>query len=167
MDLLHETTHQTALGQFLDLTTSEPNKVDFSRFSLSVYSDIVIYKTAFYSFYLPWYAEHATSGHTAFTTVTDTAAAVADIGAIAAVAAVAAAIAAVAAVAAIAAIAAVGAVGTVAARPGPRGKSQPRHSPRLFLLCGSLASVFAPLTPRSPRRSLRTRAARLACDWRA
>merc|ERR1719198_1130355 len=53
MDLLHETTHQTALGQFLDLTTSEPNKVDFSRFSLSVYSDIVIYKTAFYSFYLP------------------------------------------------------------------------------------------------------------------
>lgn len=52
-DLLHEVTHQTALGQFLDLTTSEPGVVDFSRFSLSVYSDIVIYKTAFYSFYLP------------------------------------------------------------------------------------------------------------------
>jgi len=53
IDLLHETTHQTALGQFLDLTTSEPHKVDFSRFSLDVYSDIVIYKTAFYSFYAP------------------------------------------------------------------------------------------------------------------
>ena len=53
MDLLHEVTHQTALGQFLDLTTSEPHVVDFSRFSLQVYSDIVVYKTAFYSFYLP------------------------------------------------------------------------------------------------------------------
>ena len=51
--LIQETTHQTALGQFLDLTTSEPHKVDFGRFSLDVYSDIVIYKTAFYSFYLP------------------------------------------------------------------------------------------------------------------
>ena len=53
LELLHETTHQTALGQFLDLTTSEPDKVDFDRFSLSVYTDIVVYKTAFYSFYLP------------------------------------------------------------------------------------------------------------------
>ena len=53
LELMHETTHQTALGQFLDLTTAEPNVVDFSRFSLGVYSDIVIYKTAFYSFYLP------------------------------------------------------------------------------------------------------------------
>jgi farnesyl diphosphate synthase len=53
LELLHETTHQTALGQFLDLTTSEPDKVDFSRFSMQVYTDIVVYKTAWYSFYLP------------------------------------------------------------------------------------------------------------------
>jgi len=53
LELLHETTHQTALGQFLDLTTSEPDTVDFDRFSMTVYTDIVVYKTAFYSFYLP------------------------------------------------------------------------------------------------------------------
>ena len=53
LELLHETTHQTALGQFLDLTTSEPDKVDFSRFSMEVCTEIYIYKTAFYSFYLP------------------------------------------------------------------------------------------------------------------
>ncbi len=53
LELLHETTHQTALGQFLDLTTAEPNKVDFSRFSMGIYTDIVVYKTSFYSFYLP------------------------------------------------------------------------------------------------------------------
>merc|ERR1719230_2260024 len=34
IELLHEVTYQTALGQFLDLTTSEPDKVDFDRFSL-------------------------------------------------------------------------------------------------------------------------------------
>jgi len=53
VELMHETTHQTALGQFLDLTTADPHKVDFDLFSLDVYSKIVIYKTAFYSFYLP------------------------------------------------------------------------------------------------------------------
>jgi len=53
MELMHETTYQTALGQFLDLTTAEPHKVDFSLFSMEVYSKIVIYKTAMYSFYLP------------------------------------------------------------------------------------------------------------------
>jgi len=53
LELFHEVTHQTAMGQFLDLTTADPHKVDFSLFSLNVYSKIVIYKTAFYSFYLP------------------------------------------------------------------------------------------------------------------
>ena len=54
------------MGQFLDLTTADPDKVDFSLFSLDIYSTIVIYKTAFYSFYLPvsacalpWRATHA------------------------------------------------------------------------------------------------------------
>jgi len=53
MEMMHEVTHLTALGQFLDLTTAEPHTVDFSLFSMDVYSKIVIYKTAFYSFYLP------------------------------------------------------------------------------------------------------------------
>jgi len=53
VELFHEVTHQTAMGQFLDLTTADPHKVDFSLFSLDVYSKIVIYKTAYYSFYLP------------------------------------------------------------------------------------------------------------------
>jgi len=53
LELFHEVTLQTALGQFLDLTTADPHKVDFSRFSLDVYKQIVVYKTAFYSFYLP------------------------------------------------------------------------------------------------------------------
>jgi len=53
LEMMHDVTHLTALGQFLDLTTAEPHKVDFSLFSLDVYSKIVIYKTAYYSFYLP------------------------------------------------------------------------------------------------------------------
>jgi len=48
-----EVTMQTALGQFMDLTSAKPDVVDFSLFSLKVHSDIVIYKTAFYTFYLP------------------------------------------------------------------------------------------------------------------
>ena len=83
LDLFHEVTYQTSLGQYLDLTTADPSKartaaatalrppppppalqqhqqyhrhrppppppppsaqVDFSRFSMNVYSNIVIYK---------------------------------------------------------------------------------------------------------------------------
>ena len=40
LELFHEVTLQTALGQFLDLTTADPHKVDFSRFSLDVYKQI-------------------------------------------------------------------------------------------------------------------------------
>lgn len=40
MELMHETTYQTALGQFLDLTNAEPHKVDFSLFSMEVYSKV-------------------------------------------------------------------------------------------------------------------------------
>jgi len=53
MELFHDVTLQTALGQYLDLTTADPSKVDFSRFSMQVYTNIVVYKTAFYTFYLP------------------------------------------------------------------------------------------------------------------
>ena len=34
MELFHDVTLQTALGQYLDLTTADPSKVDFSRFSM-------------------------------------------------------------------------------------------------------------------------------------
>jgi len=53
MELFHEVTLQTAVGQLLDLTTADPDKVDFSRFCMATYTNIVVYKTAFYTFYLP------------------------------------------------------------------------------------------------------------------
>ena len=40
VELMHEVTHQTALGQFLDLTTADPHKVEFSLFSLDIYSKV-------------------------------------------------------------------------------------------------------------------------------
>src|SRR5579871_3600001 len=46
-------TYQTELGQLLDLLTAPEDSVDLSKFSLQKHSFIVIYKTAFYSFYLP------------------------------------------------------------------------------------------------------------------
>lgn len=48
-----KTTYQTVLGQQLDLITAEDGVVDFSKFSIAKHSNIVKYKTAFYSFYLP------------------------------------------------------------------------------------------------------------------
>jgi farnesyl diphosphate synthase len=53
MELFLQTTLQTVTGQCLDLTTSSPEKVDFSLYTMEKYSAIVKYKTAFYSFYLP------------------------------------------------------------------------------------------------------------------
>jgi len=55
MELFHQTTHQTIVGQCLDMTTSPGpgGEVDFSRFSPERYNSIVQYKTAYYSFYLP------------------------------------------------------------------------------------------------------------------
>eukprot|EP00042_Codosiga_hollandica_P002957 m.12698 g.12698 ORF g.12698 m.12698 type:complete len:440 (+) comp17633_c0_seq2:30-1349(+) len=53
IELMHEVTYQTELGQMLDLITAPPDKVDFAKFSLDKYKCIVRYKTAFYSFYLP------------------------------------------------------------------------------------------------------------------
>ncbi|GAM24548.1 hypothetical protein SAMD00019534_077230 [Acytostelium subglobosum LB1] len=52
LDLFHKTSYQTELGQLLDLTT-QPNRGDFSLFTLDTYRRIVKYKTAYYSFYLP------------------------------------------------------------------------------------------------------------------
>ncbi|KAF2427520.1 ERG20 farnesyl diphosphate synthase [Tothia fuscella] len=53
MELFHEVTFQTELGQTCDLLTAPEDKVDLDNFSLDKYTFIVIYKTAFYSFYLP------------------------------------------------------------------------------------------------------------------
>lgn len=53
VDLFHETTYQTEMGQLIDLITAPEDKVDLNKFSLERHSLIVIYKTAYYSFYLP------------------------------------------------------------------------------------------------------------------
>nr|QFS20865.1 farnesyl-diphosphate synthase [Sanghuangporus baumii]QHI34615.1 farnesyl-diphosphate synthase [Sanghuangporus baumii] len=53
LDLMHETTLQTELGQLVDLITAPEDSVDLSKFSLEKHRFIVLYKTAFYSFYLP------------------------------------------------------------------------------------------------------------------
>lgn len=53
VELFLEVSFQTELGQLLDLITAPEDDVDLSKFSLEKYSFIVIYKTAFYSFYLP------------------------------------------------------------------------------------------------------------------
>mgnify|MGYP004705882047 FL=1 len=53
LDLFHEVTFQTEMGQLLDLITAPEDHVDLTKFSLEKHSFIVIYKTAFYSFYLP------------------------------------------------------------------------------------------------------------------
>ncbi|KAJ3569318.1 hypothetical protein NP233_g5130 [Leucocoprinus birnbaumii] len=52
IEVFLETTWQTEIGQLIDLITA-PEHVDLSKFSLEKHSMIVIWKTAFYSFYLP------------------------------------------------------------------------------------------------------------------
>jgi len=53
LELFLETTFQTEMGQLIDLITAPEDHVDLSKFSLKKHSLIVIYKTAYYSFYLP------------------------------------------------------------------------------------------------------------------
>jgi len=54
LNLFHDVTYQTEVGQLLDLTSNLPGgKVDLSLFTLENYQLIVKYKTAYYSFYLP------------------------------------------------------------------------------------------------------------------
>jgi len=53
IDLFHEVTFQTELGQLCDLITAPEDHVDLDNFSMDKYTFIVIYKTAYYSFYLP------------------------------------------------------------------------------------------------------------------
>ena len=53
IELFHEVTFQTELGQLCDLITAPEDHVDLNNFSMEKYTFIVIYKTAYYSFYLP------------------------------------------------------------------------------------------------------------------
>lgn len=53
IELFHDMTYKTDIGQNLDLITAPENMVDLSRFSMERYKQIVKYKTAYYSFYLP------------------------------------------------------------------------------------------------------------------
>lgn len=53
VELFQETSLQTELGQTCDLLTAPEDKVDLDNFSMNKYTFIVIYKTAYYSFYLP------------------------------------------------------------------------------------------------------------------
>lgn len=53
IELLHETSFQTELGQTCDLLTAPEAKVDLDNFSMEKYKFIVTYKTSYYSFYLP------------------------------------------------------------------------------------------------------------------
>ncbi|KAK3679736.1 Farnesyl pyrophosphate synthetase [Recurvomyces mirabilis] len=53
LELFHEVTFQTELGQLCDLLTAPEDHVDLDNFSMEKYTFIVIYKTAYYSFYLP------------------------------------------------------------------------------------------------------------------
>ncbi|EKM79467.1 hypothetical protein AGABI1DRAFT_114026 [Agaricus bisporus var. burnettii JB137-S8] len=52
VELFQETTWQTEIGQLIDLITA-PEEVNLDKFSLKKHSFIVIWKTAYYSFYLP------------------------------------------------------------------------------------------------------------------
>ncbi|KZT43375.1 farnesyl pyrophosphate synthetase [Sistotremastrum suecicum HHB10207 ss-3] len=53
LELFHDTTYQTEMGQLVDLITAPEDHVDLDKFSLEKHRFIVLYKTAFYSFYLP------------------------------------------------------------------------------------------------------------------
>jgi len=53
LELFHEISHLTEMGQLVDLITAPEDEVDLSKFSLEKHRFIVIYKTAYYSFYLP------------------------------------------------------------------------------------------------------------------
>ncbi|KAI4265346.1 MAG: hypothetical protein L6R38_009488 [Xanthoria sp. 2 TBL-2021] len=53
LEIFHTTTFQTEIGQLCDLLTAPEDHVDLNQFSLKKHSFIVIYKTAYYSFYLP------------------------------------------------------------------------------------------------------------------
>lgn len=54
IELMNEVTFQTELGQMCDLLTAPEDNVDLNNFTMDKFTFIVIYKTAYYSFYLPF-----------------------------------------------------------------------------------------------------------------
>jgi len=53
VELFHDVTFKTEVGQLADLLTAPEDKVNLDKFNMRTYQFIVIYKTAWYSFYLP------------------------------------------------------------------------------------------------------------------
>jgi farnesyl diphosphate synthase len=53
VELFQEVSFKTEVGQLCDLLTAPEDHVDLENFSMDKFSFIVVYKTAFYSFYLP------------------------------------------------------------------------------------------------------------------
>jgi farnesyl diphosphate synthase len=53
LELFHDISYQTELGQLCDLITAPEDDVNLDNFSMEKYIFIVKYKTAYYSFYLP------------------------------------------------------------------------------------------------------------------
>ncbi|KAI5309692.1 Farnesyl pyrophosphate synthetase [Ascosphaera atra] len=53
VELFHEVIYKTEMGQLCDLITAPEDKVDLANFDMQKFTFIVIYKTAYYSFYLP------------------------------------------------------------------------------------------------------------------
>jgi len=53
LELFHDVTFKTEVGQMCDLLAAAPDRVDLAAFSLDTFSFIVVFKTAWYSFYLP------------------------------------------------------------------------------------------------------------------
>jgi farnesyl diphosphate synthase len=53
VELFHKVSFQTQIGQLMDLETMPEGMLDLNLFTEERYTNIVVYKTAFYSFYLP------------------------------------------------------------------------------------------------------------------
>lgn len=53
IELFHEVAFKTELGQTYDMLTAPEDDVNLNNFNLDKYTEIVIFKTAYYSFYLP------------------------------------------------------------------------------------------------------------------
>ncbi|PYI03545.1 ERG20 farnesyl diphosphate synthase [Aspergillus sclerotiicarbonarius CBS 121057] len=52
-ELFHETAFKIELGQSYDMLIGPDDRIDFSNFTMEKYTEIAVYKTAYYSFYLP------------------------------------------------------------------------------------------------------------------
>ncbi|KAF9465396.1 farnesyl-diphosphate synthase [Collybia nuda] len=53
VEIFHDITFKTEMGQLVDLVTAPEGVVDLARFSMERHRVIVTYKTAYYSFHLP------------------------------------------------------------------------------------------------------------------